>query len=164
MNKKSNKKVFWLIWAVAVIPMLSATAMYHFGVFIPENTVSKGQLVEQAHLDEWQLLDRGQPWEKSKQWQLLHTQLEGCLSSDCQSWSTALPQIIKLLGKDKDRVALHQVGAGSPMLQTGQLANLGNAIWLADPLGNLVLRYDLKSAPEDLLKDLKKLLKLSGIG
>ncbi len=39
-----------------------------------------------------------------------------------------------------------------------------DAIFVTDPLGNLVLSYDTREAPKGLLEDLKKLLKLSHIG
>ncbi|MDX1654645.1 MAG: cytochrome oxidase assembly protein [Candidatus Competibacteraceae bacterium] len=43
-------------------------------------------------------------------------------------------------------------------------AATGPGIYLVDPLGNLVLRYTLDHDPRDILKDLKRLLKLSHIG
>ncbi|MFZ4758690.1 MAG: DUF3141 domain-containing protein [Burkholderiaceae bacterium] len=37
-------------------------------------------------------------------------------------------------------------------------------IVIVDPLGNVVMRFDIHDTPKDLLTDLKKLLKLSSIG
>ena len=37
-------------------------------------------------------------------------------------------------------------------------------LFIVDPLGNLVLRYDVRQSPKGLLSDLQKLLKLSHIG
>lgn len=56
-------------------------------------------------------------------------------------------------------------GAGAAAL----LAALGHeqrtrAIFIVDPLGNLVMRYDTQLGPRGLLQDLKKLLELSHIG
>ena len=39
-----------------------------------------------------------------------------------------------------------------------------DALYVVDPLGNVVLRFDIDDKPKDLLTDLKKLLKLSSIG
>ena len=39
-----------------------------------------------------------------------------------------------------------------------------NRLFIVDPLGNLVMRYDARENPKGLLQDLKKLLKLSHIG
>jgi cytochrome oxidase Cu insertion factor (SCO1/SenC/PrrC family) len=38
------------------------------------------------------------------------------------------------------------------------------SLYIVDPLGNLVMRYDTRDTPKGLLDDLKKLLKLSHIG
>jgi hypothetical protein len=39
-----------------------------------------------------------------------------------------------------------------------------NDLFISDPLGNIVLRFDVRSEPRGLMDDLKKLLKLSSIG
>jgi len=41
---------------------------------------------------------------------------------------------------------------------------LQNAIYLVDPLGNLMMRFPPDLEPKSLLKDLKHLLKVSRIG
>ncbi len=43
-------------------------------------------------------------------------------------------------------------------------AGQGAQLWIVDPHGNLVLRYDAKSKGKDILTDLRLLLKLSQIG
>ena len=40
----------------------------------------------------------------------------------------------------------------------------GKQYFLVDPIGNLMMFYDLEVIPHDLLKDLQKLLKVSQIG
>ncbi|MBS0366020.1 MAG: hypothetical protein JSR67_09380 [Proteobacteria bacterium] len=42
--------------------------------------------------------------------------------------------------------------------------NRDNTLFIVDPLGNLIMRYDARRDPSGLLIDLKKLLKLSHIG
>jgi hypothetical protein len=37
-------------------------------------------------------------------------------------------------------------------------------VFVVDPLGNLMMRYDARSDPHGLLEDLRKLLRLSQIG
>ena len=39
-----------------------------------------------------------------------------------------------------------------------------HSLYVIDPLGNVVMRYDTRESPRGLLTDLKKLLKLSHIG
>jgi len=40
----------------------------------------------------------------------------------------------------------------------------GQSVFIVDPLGNLMMRYDIRQDPKGLLQDLKKLLTLSHIG
>jgi hypothetical protein len=42
--------------------------------------------------------------------------------------------------------------------------DLPHSLFVIDPLGNIVLRFDVRSNPRGLLEDMKKLLKLSHIG
>jgi hypothetical protein len=42
--------------------------------------------------------------------------------------------------------------------------DLAHSLFVIDPLGNIVLRYDVRNNPRGLLEDIKKLLKLSHIG
>jgi cytochrome oxidase Cu insertion factor (SCO1/SenC/PrrC family) len=46
----------------------------------------------------------------------------------------------------------------------GFAGNPADHIYLVDPLGNLMMRYDARDNPKGLLQDLQKLLKLSHIG
>ncbi len=45
-----------------------------------------------------------------------------------------------------------------------ELASLDTGIYLIDPLGNLMMRYDQSTESKPIFKDLKKLLKYSRIG
>jgi hypothetical protein len=42
--------------------------------------------------------------------------------------------------------------------------DLTHSLFVIDPVGNIVLRYDVRNSPRGLLEDMKKLLKLSHIG
>ncbi len=52
----------------------------------------------------------------------------------------------------------------APLLELDGHRLDGRSLYLFDPLGNYMMRYDLGMAPGGMLKDLRKLLKLSGIG
>lgn len=164
MQNSTNKITFWLIVSVAVIPMLLAIVMFYTLSFNPKQTINKGELVKPQNIKEWQLTYNQLQWQQSTQWQILHTQPSRCDSHQCLNWRENLPSVIKLLGKDSDRVVLFQVGESNTMLRTPKIAQLGEAVWVVDPLGKVVLRYSPELAPKHLLKDLKKLLKVSGIG
>lgn len=55
-------------------------------------------------------------------------------------------------------------GSGSELLASFPRENRDQMIFLVDPLGNLMMRYDLSRDPKGLLQDLRLLLKLSHIG
>jgi hypothetical protein len=50
------------------------------------------------------------------------------------------------------------------LLDTFPAADRSSMIFVVDPLGNLMMRYDLRHDPKGLLQDLRKLLQLSHIG
>jgi hypothetical protein len=51
-----------------------------------------------------------------------------------------------------------------PAYTRGAQGNGGAQLWIIDPHGNLVLRYDPSVKGKDVLNDLRHLLKLSNIG
>lgn len=54
--------------------------------------------------------------------------------------------------------------AGGTALRQAFPAPQQQAIYVVDPLGNLMMRYDVRDSPAGLREDLKKLLELSHIG
>ena len=61
-------------------------------------------------------------------------------------------------------IALDASGAGAETLLRLFPAARDGAIFIVDPLGNLMMRYDVRQDPKGLREDLKKLLELSHIG
>jgi hypothetical protein len=59
---------------------------------------------------------------------------------------------------------LTRVANATQLTQLPLGADPGAYVFLLDPLGNLVLRYDDQSAPKGMLKDLGRLLRYSGLG
>jgi cytochrome oxidase Cu insertion factor (SCO1/SenC/PrrC family) len=53
---------------------------------------------------------------------------------------------------------------GTALVAAFPVAMREHSLYIVDPLGNLVMRYDTRENPKGLLDDLKKLLKLSHIG
>jgi glutathione peroxidase-family protein len=49
-------------------------------------------------------------------------------------------------------------------VQASDLKDQQAAIWVIDPLGNVVLRFEPEINPTLILQDMKKLLKLSKVG
>ena len=54
--------------------------------------------------------------------------------------------------------------AASPLLRLFPDTARENSLYIVDPLGNLMMRYDVRQDPKGLLEDLRKLLRLSHIG
>ena len=53
---------------------------------------------------------------------------------------------------------------GAALLASFPAAGRGHTVFIVDPRGNLMMRYDLRTPPKGLLEDLKHLLQLSSIG
>ena len=125
--------------------------------------------------------DPERPLEWSEHWWLI-TVAAGACEQSCAEAIHLLRQMHILLNKDADRVrrALLLTGdapadlrAAYPELALGRLPGLAVAqadrrlqpgVYIVDPIGNFVFRYPLEVAGSAMLKDLKRLLKVSQIG
>ncbi|MDH4569812.1 hypothetical protein E8E95_24310 [Pseudomonas sp. BN414] len=171
-----------LILMVVIGPMLLATAMYKFSFWVPEGRSYHGTLIGNGQT----LSDLGvQDAAPGETWQLLVTAPAGC-QQDCQQMVFVARQIHIGLGRDAGRAshALAVTGVSAeyaeklsqeyprlkrygldPSTYTKATENLGGAqLWIVDPHGNLVLRYDGTTKGKKILNDLRHLLKLSNIG
>jgi cytochrome oxidase Cu insertion factor (SCO1/SenC/PrrC family) len=72
-------------------------------------------------------------------------------------FSEGLNNFHTAIGRERDRVAVSEMPAEATVPGSA-------AIWLVDPLGNVVLKFDPAVNPTLILNDLKKLLKLSKVG
>jgi cytochrome oxidase Cu insertion factor (SCO1/SenC/PrrC family) len=125
-------------------------------------------------------------------WWLIYVTPDSC-DKTCQTHLYDLHQIRTATGKDRTRVARALISFSTDtsidrLLQAAQddtqhllankqqfqqalqalpsttLALQQGYLYLVDPLGNLVLGYPPHTKPEDLLKDLQRLLRISQIG
>ena len=142
----------------------------------------------------WDMLTEEHPQEVSEsQWVLLVTGNEVC-NEHCQQALYTVRQVNTALGKESKRVSRVLVSSAElggartelikqyPMLSLASMnvdalnffasdhfesaETVTNAwnIWVVDPLGNVILRYEADRHGKDILKDMKRLLKLSNIG
>ncbi|MBU25148.1 MAG: hypothetical protein CMD99_03865 [Gammaproteobacteria bacterium] len=147
-----NRIIFWSIWAIAILPMIAAVVMYFGQVGVPEGRTHHGELVDSGT----QYSDIGLPGPSSPaKWQVVLASVEGC--QPCVSFSEGSANFHTALGREKNRVELKKVRAA-------ELFTTEPSIWIVDPLGNVVLRFEPKINPTLILQDLKKLLKLSKVG
>jgi hypothetical protein len=74
---------------------------------------------------------------------------------------------VAYLKKEHDGIKVFDVSGPddrAELLSVLPVVDLKHTLFVVDPLGNLVMRYDVRKEPAGLLTDLKKLLKLSHIG
>jgi hypothetical protein len=170
-----------LVLLVAIGPMILATGMYKLQFWVPDSRNYHGEMIGNGQ----SRADLGVQADESH-WQLLVSAPQDC-AADCQQLVYLARQIQVGLGQDSFR-ATHALAVAQP-LNADYAAKLAHEypklqrysldlslynkaapgietpqLWIVDPHGNLVLRYDAKVDGKDLLNDLRQLLKLSNIG
>ncbi|AUG38382.1 hypothetical protein CXP47_00330 [Pseudomonas chlororaphis] len=180
-NRRRGRWQLLLIVAMVIGPMILATGMYKLQFWVPESRSYHGELIGNGQ----SRADIGVQADETR-WQILVTAPRDC-AVDCQQLVYLARQIQISLGRDASR-ASHALAASQP-LDTDYQAKLQREypqlqrypldlptftkgasdqgaplLWIVDPHGNLVLRYDARVKGKDLLNDLRHLLKLSNIG
>ncbi|WP_310333275.1 hypothetical protein [Pseudomonas corrugata] len=185
-SRRKGRLQLLLIVLGVIGPMILATGMYKLQFWVPEGRSYHGELIGNGQTR----ADLGVQAQEDR-WQILVTAPKEC-SVDCQQLVYLARQIQIGLGRDAGR-ASHALAAAQPLsseydakltreypqLQRYPLdpasfstfnktAGTGDKtaplLWIIDPHGNLVLRYDPTVKGKDLLNDLRHLLKLSNIG
>lgn len=183
-HRRRGRLQLLLILAVVIGPMLLAAAMYRFGFWLPETRTYHGALVATGQGRDMLGISAAPAGEPH--WELLVTAPEGC-TEDCRQLVYLARQINIGLAREAGR-ASHALATARPLpdayqrrlqreypqLQRYSLdtniyrgnssAPAGPQLWIVDPHGNLVLRYDAKTDGKAILDDLKYLLKVSQIG
>lgn len=181
VSRRRGRIQLLLIVLGVVGPMILATGMYKLQFWVPEGRSYHGELIGNGQTR----ADLGVQADEER-WQLLVTAPTAC-AVDCQQLVYLARQIQIGLGREAGR-ASHALAATQPLsadyeakltreypqLQrypldasafskaTGDKAT--PQLWIIDPHGNLVLRYEPNVKGKDLLNDLRHLLKLSNIG
>ncbi|SEL61945.1 hypothetical protein SAMN03159362_3737 [Pseudomonas sp. NFIX51] len=180
-NRRRGRWQLLLIVAMVIGPMILATGMYKLQFWVPESRSYHGELIGNGQ----SRADIGVQADETR-WQILVTAPRDC-AVDCQQLVYLARQIQISLGRDASR-ASHALAAAQPLdtdyqaklqreypqlqrypldlpIFTKGASNQGAPLlWIVDPHGNLVLRYDARVKGKDLLNDLRHLLKLSNIG
>ncbi|MEJ5865226.1 hypothetical protein [Pseudomonas farsensis] len=179
-RKARGRLQLLLILLVVLGPMVLATCMYKLGFWVPDGRSYHGVMIGNGQSRADIGIDG-----HDERWQLLVSAPQGC-AEDCQQLVYLARQIQIGLGRDASR-ASHALAAAQPLapgyqaqlgreypqlqrypLDSGrynqQVSEPGAQLWIVDPHGNLVLRYDAKVKGKQVLDDLRHLLKLSNIG
>lgn len=191
MNEQRNRgrRQFLLLAAVFLGPLVLAFVIYYGFNWRPAGSSEHGELLKPPT----RLPDVVLGAERAgvvptfrRKWSLIVIAQNGC-SDECQAVLYETRQIRKALSRDRDRTQRILVISGefdrttlqlqhpdlvivsddmpaAGMLKESMAEAVPQYIYLADPLGNLMMRFPRDSGMKAIHTDLKKLLKLSRIG
>ncbi|MEM7281576.1 MAG: hypothetical protein AAF438_08105 [Pseudomonadota bacterium] len=186
-QKKSNRGALWALVALFLGPLILAWVLYFTGVWRPTGFAHHGNLIEPVINLAEQLENEEDKAALNGKWTLIQVVAHQC-DAACRTLESRIGQVRLALGHRRDRVQRMMVQLDGlqfsakfedPTLKTVQLPSdsefaqsleknkleqLGNAIFVADPVGNLILVYAADVGQKELLEDLKRLLRLSRIG
>ena len=187
--RRRGRQVLLLIGALFLVPLAISFALY-YGQWRPSGSSSKGELITPARpLDAAGLKQAdGQPASGKVligKWSLIYIG-DGACDTACRTALVLGRQTRLALNNEMQRVqrvflatdhccdsayfAAEQPGlialdaSAAPQLLAQFPADRAHSLFIVDPLGNLMMRHDAAQTTEDLLSDLKKLLRLSHIG
>lgn len=185
--KLTSRAKLLLIFAIFAAPIVASFATWRF--LRPEPTGNHGELLLPPRaFPDHEMVRPGAPGFRFEslrgQWVLAASDSAACPEA-CVAKLTAMRQVRLALGRDAGRVArlfvADDVAPLSPAAFTpfegtvvvrvprGLVLPPGPAndrahIYLADPHGNVMMRWPAGSEPKAMLQDLKRLLKASQIG
>lgn len=180
--------------ALFFIPLAIAFYLYYAGGWRPAGSTNHGELIDPARPLEDAAFTMPDGTTSARagllrgKWSLVYLGAGDC-DAACQRALWVMRQTRLLLTEDMNRVQrvflatraccneefLQAEHVGLDVVQAVDPAaiellaqfppdNLTNMIFIVDPLGNLMMRFDARLEPKGLLSDLTKLLKLSHIG
>jgi len=188
---KSNRNKFLLVLAAFGIPVIASYLAYY--VWQPQGGATNyGELIRPVTLEPETVLSRldGQPVALRTlrgKWLLVHANSGAC-DAACEKHLYAMRQVRLLQGRDQDRVerlwlVTDELAPNPELLErkfhgmralrdpAGRLlgrlpakTKLRDHIYIIDPLGNVMMRYDADPDLKRMGKDLGKLLRASQIG
>jgi hypothetical protein len=179
---RRNRRPLYVLIALFFVPLSIAFFMYYGSGWRPAGQTNHGELLAPVRaLPEEAVALRGK-------WSLVYVG-EGRCDEDCRTALIFARQTRLSLNQDMQRVERVFIATGaccdreyldkdqpgikliaipdaasSATVRAFPEADRSHALFVVDPLGNLVLRYDVRQSPKGLLSDLQKLLKLSHIG
>jgi len=178
-----SRRTFWLLALLFLAPLVAAFWLYYGSGWRPAGRTNHGELIEPARP-----LPAAAGATFTGRWSLVYVG-DGACDADCRATLYMIRQTEASLGRLGARVqqvflvtghccdheylahehpALKIVDAGgaesAPLLAPFTPQRRERGIFIVDPLGNLMMRYDAALDPKGLREDLKRLLDLSHIG
>lgn len=192
MKKEKSQLSGYMLMAVFVVPLLIAIAMYSLRDNLPTlNTVSHGELIHPAEpIQNIEILSEGDSnislEDLKGKWTYLIYAPEGC-NLECEANLFKLRQSKVATGRETNRIQSvllinkmplnDDITSRNEKLTIGELLKIElesmpgvnkelepECIYLLDPHGNMMMKYSNKATSKGMLKDIKKLLKVSNIG
>jgi hypothetical protein len=179
----AQRRTLLILLGVFFLPLAAAFILYYGVGWRPSAGSNHGELLQPV-----QQLPEGLGGQKG-QWTLLYIG-DGRCDADCRQALIFARQTRLSLNQEMTRVnraivaldnccdlayldkehegikvfALDTDSQREELLALLPPGSLAHWLFIIDPLGNIVMRYDAREEPRGLLTDLKKLLKLSHIG
>jgi hypothetical protein len=182
-----NLRTVALLAALFLIPLVLAFLMYYGDAWRPSGRTNNSELILPARaLPQVSAAYGAATFTHS--WSLVYIG-DGACDESCRNALYVMRQTRLALNNDMNRVqrvfvataklraeeflAREHAGlvvidasgaAAAPLLAQFPTSDRAQAIFIVDPLGNLMMRFDARANPRGLREDLTKLLKLSHIG
>ena len=180
---RRSRRMLLLLVAIFFLPVAAAFYLYYGATWRPVGQTNHGELLNPVQTvpadaaalrGKWSLvyLGDGRCDEACKTALIFARQTRLSLNQDMQR----VNRLFLATGECCDRAYLDSVHVGlntldltdaakaAPLLAAFPEAGRATSLFIVDPLGNVVMRFDVRENPKDLLTDLRKLLKLSSIG
>jgi hypothetical protein len=183
---RPNRRKLIVLMLIFFVPLGIAFAMYYGSSWRPTGTTNHGQLLlplqtvpadVRALHGKWALVvvADGACDEQCRTALILARQTRLALNQDSPRVTRVLLATAHCCDHDYleathpglqtlDLAAEAQAATAAALLAAFPATGLNDGLFIVDPLGNVVMRFDIHDTPKDLLTDLKKLLNLSSIG
>lgn len=181
---RSQRRMLLLLAALFLLPIAAAFILYYGMQWRPSGQTNHGELYSPARP-----LPQSPAPLADRKWTFVYAG-DGACDDDCRRSlvfarqtrlslaqnTTRVERVFLATGNCCDRAYLDEQHAGLVVLDAAAdpalaaviaalpEADRQHSLFIVDPLGNLVMRYDTREEPRGLLDDMKKLLKLSHIG
>lgn len=184
----NGKKILIVLGLVCTLPLVASYALYYF--WRPDSTVNYGQLLSPQQLPRESLVTlKGAAFDFASlkgRWTLVLADGGAC-DAHCEQSLYYIRQVRKAQGEHQERIErvwllsdaaqpqdkLIEAIDGMHVVKAEGSATLAvfireparaRAIYLVDPLGQLMMRYPDEPDPKKMIKDFQRLMKYSRLG
>jgi cytochrome oxidase Cu insertion factor (SCO1/SenC/PrrC family) len=184
----NGKKTLIVLGLICTLPLVASYSLYYF--WRPDSTANYGQLLSPQPIPKEALVSvKGEPFDFSAlkgRWTLVLADSGAC-DARCEQSLYFIRQARKAQGEHQDRIervwlvsdasqpqaklidaieGMHVVKAAGSATLAAVVRDPAHAraIYLVDPLGQVMMRYPDEPDPKKMIKDLQRLMKYSRLG